>query len=489
MAFASLLLFFNTFQASFLFLTKSLHASALLSLKGGQSLSFLLLNGCSAGSLLLVETLSILFLFSAEALHSLLLLFLELGTAGVFLCLHLLFMEALLIGDLGTASIIICNTLLASLVFESEALLAFIFILFETALALKLFSLAAEALFFELGSTLLFGSFGSEGTSLGVFTLQAQPLSFFLFLAESVLTLNLLASQAKLLSVTFSLEPLSLLAFEPVKLCQLGLDLLLVLFSFAPQLLLLLFECFPAGSLISLVLFAISLTDGLKFSLASQMISLSLLSSIFLFFGKTLASSLKLLHSVEFFRLTQLLKTLLFFVSLSASLLSSGLGFLTKALSLCEFSATLSLGGLHLFALFLDLETKLLFLFFLFLDDGKIIIMLFFIFSDARLILAICLLVILCIDCCVVLVLTTAALVLVLALWLLIFVDCASQQIALLATKLPHKVLLWLVSLNSDLIDGILNLGLSIYVIFEASDHVFFGKFVLAIVLSNLIRR
>ena len=458
-------------------------------MKGGQSLSFLLLNGCSAGGLLLIETLPILFLFSAEALHSLLLLFLELGAAGVLLGLHPLFMKALLFGDRGTASIIICNTLLASLVFESEALLAFKFILFETALALKFFSLAAEALFLKLGSTLLFGRFGSEGTSLGVFTLQAQPLSFFLFLAESVLTLNLLASQAKLLGVTFSLEPLSLLSLEPVKLCQLGLDLLLVLISFAPQLLLLLFKSFPARSLISLVLFAISLTDGLKFSLASQMISFGLLSSFFLFFGKTLASGLKLLHSVEFFLLTQLLKTLLFFVGLSASLLSSGLGFLTKALSLGEFSATLGLGGLHLFALFLDLETKLLFLLFLFFDDGKVVIMLFFIFSDARLILTICLLVILCIDSCVVLVLTTAALVLVLALWLLIFVDCASQQIALLATELLHKVLLWLVSLNSDLIDGILDLGLSIDVVFEASDHVFLGKFVLAIVFCNLVRR
>ena len=449
----------------------------------------MLLESRPARGLLLIKTLPILFLFSAKALKSLFLFLFKLGAAGVFLGLHLLFVKALLFGDLRTASIIICNTLLASLVLESEALLAFKFILFEAALALKLFSLAAEALFFELGSTLLFGSFGSEGSSLGVFTLQAQPLSFFLLLTEAVLTLNLLASQAKLLSITLSLEPISLLSFEPVELSQLGLDLLLVLFSFTPKLLLLFFKSFPARSFISLVLFAVSLADGLEFSLASQMVSFSLLPRFFLFFGKTLAGGLKLLHTVELFLLSQLLKALLFFVSLSASLLSSGLSFLAKALGLGEFGATLSLGGLHLFALFLDLETKLLFLLFLFFDDGKVVIMLFFIFSDARLILTICLLVILCINRCVVLVLTTAALVLVLTLWLIIFVDCASQQVTLLATELLHKVLLRLVSLNSDLINWILDLGLSVDVVFKATDHVFLGKLVLAIVLSNLVWR
>ena len=138
-----------------------------------------------------------------------------------------------------------------------------------------------------------------------------------------------------------------------------------------------------------------------------------------------------------------MLEALLFFVGLLASELSSGLGFLAKALGLGEFGAAVSLRSLLLLTLFLDLQPELFLLFLLLFDDSKVVMVVFIIFGDAWLILTICLLVILSINRGVVFVLTTTALALVLALVIfIIFWESARKQVTLLTAKLIHKVLL-----------------------------------------------
>ena len=54
--------------------------------------------------------------------------------------------------------------------------------------------------------------------------------------------------------------------------------------------------------------------------------------------------------------------------------------------------------------------------------------------------------------------------------------------------QLPHEVLLRLVSLDSDLIDGVLDLAVRVDIVLITSDHVIFGEVVLTVVLGLLVR-
>ena len=179
---------------------------------------------------------------------------------------------------------------------------------------------------------------------------------------------------------------------------------------------------------------------------------------------------------------------LLFFRCLATGLLFSSFSFETQALSLGEFSTTLSLSTFLSFALFFDFEAELLFLFFLFLDDSQVVFLLLIFFSSTRL-LAIGLFVVLGVDGGVVLVLTTTTLTFLLASHQLItFVDLTREEIALLTVQLPHEVLLTLVSLYGHLIDRVLLFRFGVDVVFEATDHVGFGEVVFTIVLGDLAR-
>jgi len=114
--------------------------------------------------------------------------------------------------------------------------------------------------------------------------------------------------------------------------------------------------------------------------------------------------------------------------------------------------------------------------------------MFIFFFGSAGLIPTFCLFIVFSIDCCVVLVLAATALALLLTLRLFSFIDRASKQVTLFAAELAHKILLWLVTLDSNLVYGVLDLGLSIDVVFETADHIFLSKVILAIIVGDLAR-
>lgn len=180
---------------------------------------------------------------------------------------------------------------------------------------------------------------------------------------------------------------------------------------------------------------------------------------------------------------------LLFVGSLSAGKLLGSFCLRSQALSLGKLGTSLRLGLLLLLALLFNFETELLFLLLLLFDDRKVVLLLVILLGGTGL-LAVRLLVVFSIDGGVVLVLATTALALGLASQVLVFlVDLAGKQVTLLPVQLAHEILLSLVALHGDLIDGLGDLRLSVDVVLEATDHVFSGELVVPVVLGNLVRR
>ena len=394
-------------------------------------------------------------------------------------------METLFLFDLGSTSIILLDTLLAGLLFQTDSLLALNFSLLDLALSLKLLRLTLDAFLFKLGGALLLSSLSGESSALSCFLLETETLSLLLFLAKTLFTFELLFAEAELLFVTLGLELLALLEFKRVELGKLLCDAGLVLLSFTLETSLLFLKGFLAFGLLLLVFESVGLVLVRKLLAASLLISLSLLPSILLFLGESDSSSFKLTHACQLLILLDLPEALFFIIGLTTGLLFGSFSLKSESLGLSKLGAAISLSLLLLLAFLFDLEPEGFFLLFLLLDDREVVIVVV-VLNNAGF-LAISLLIVLSIDCGVVLVFTTSALTLSFTRCkFVLLVNSTSEKITLLTAKLAHEVLLGLVTLHSNLIDGVLDLGLSIDIIFETTDHVILGEVVLAIILSDL---
>lgn len=209
-----------------------------------------------------------------------------------------------------------------------------------------------------------------------------------------------------------------------------------------------------------------------------------------LFLGETESCRLELAHTCQLFLLLKATGVFFLKIGLAAGFFLLSFSLETETFSLGEFGPALSLSSFLLLALLFDFLAELLFFFLLLLNDGEVGLLLFvFVFDHARF-LTICLFIIFSINSSVVLVLPTSTLALGFAiLELVVLIDSASEQVSLLAVQLAHKVLLTLVTLDSHLVDGILDLGLGVNIVFEATDHVILGEFVVTVILFLMPRR
>lgn len=245
-----------------------------------------------------------------------------------------------------------------------------------------------------------------------------------------------------------------------------------------------------AGRLFSFVFDPIGLTHFGKFLLASQLFLRSLLLSLLFFLGKSESGGFKFAHSRQLFLLLLDAGIFFFKVGLSAGFLLSSFSLETETLCLSELGTAGGLGSLLLLAFLFDLLAELFLLFLLLLDDGEVRLLFFvFILNHARL-LTICLFIIFSIDRGVVLILPTTTFALRLAIFeLVVFIDCAREEVTLLAVQLAHKVLLALVTLDSHFVDGVFNLDLGVDIVFEATNHIVLRELVVAIILVTLAWR
>ena len=386
-----------------------------------------------------------------------------------------------------SSSIILSIAFLTSLFLESKSLLPIVLLLGKLALTFKFISLSLQPFFFLLGGSLLLRSLRSEHAPLSSLLLKTESFGLFFLLTLLLLSFKLLFAQFKLFFVTLGLETLRFFKLTLVHFGKLGSNHRLMLLFFFLEASLLLLQSLPTSCILSFVLESIGLIECSKLFLPVCLVSLGLQASLFFFFGESSACSLQLSHAVELFTLLDKSESLLFFCSLAASFLLRSFSLKSKTFRLSKFGSTFSLRLLLLFTLFFNFETKCFFLFFLLLDDSQVILIFIFVFSTSF--LAICLFVIFSIDGSVVLVLATTALALGLTSHQFIIVfDLPRQHVSLLSVQLTHEVLLALVTLDSYLVDGRFDLGLSVYIVLEATNHVLSREFVLTVVLFDGVR-
>jgi len=250
---------------------------------------------------------------------------------------------------------------------------------------------------------------------------------------------------------------------------------------------LLFFQSLAPLCILSFVFSSIDFIHRSKFFLPVYFVGLSLQTSLLFLFGQSCSGSFELSHPGELLTFLDLPQAILFICGFTTSFFFGSLGLESQLLGLSELGAAFSLSLRLLIALFLNLLAQGFFLLFLLLDDRQVVIIVFFLF-DAGL-LAICLFIILSVNRSVVLVLATtafAALSLTMV-ELIIFFDLSGEHVTLLAVDLFHEVLFTLVTLHCDFVDSWLNLGLSVDVVFETTDHIFSGELVVTIILLDRV--
>lgn len=333
------------------------------------------------GRLLLHAGLRSVF-FSAKTLHPFRFFGLDFGsTLGIFF-LEFLTVKFFVFVEFGTARVFLCNSLLACLFLESECFLSIVLLLSETALAFELSLLPVQPFLLKLCRPFFFSSLGRHSPTFSIFLFKAESFIFFLFLSKAILAIELLLSESELLSVSLGLEFLTFLKFAFVQLSQVSRNFGLLVLGFALQTQLLFFESLFTGSFFSFVFGSIGFVHCREFLLTSGFVFLSLFLGISFLLGQTFPGSFELSHALQFFLLLQFSEAFFLDVCLIASNLFCGFCLLTQAFSLSKLGAALSLGSFLLLSLFLNLDPKLFLFLLLLFDNCKIVIMVFVFFSN-----------------------------------------------------------------------------------------------------------
>jgi len=164
------------------------------------------------GRLLLHAGLRSVF-FSAQTIHPFRFFCLNFGsTLGIFL-LEFLTMELFIFVEFGTACIFLLDSLLACLFLDSECFLSIVLLLSETALAFELSLLPVQPFLLKLCRPFFFSSLGRHSPTFSIFLFKAESFIFFLLLSKAILAVELLLSESELFSVSLGLEFLTFLKF------------------------------------------------------------------------------------------------------------------------------------------------------------------------------------------------------------------------------------------------------------------------------------
>jgi len=361
------------------------------------------------------------------------------------------------------------------------------FILTEKAtLAFGFIGLFAKSVFFFLLPSLFFSKFRSSQTSFLGLILHLFLLTILSLLAKFLLKLKLLFLGKKFHSITFGSEAILLFTLFTAFFIELSSGFRLGIFSLLAQTILFFLQVSQPSGFLFIVGSSVKLRLVLQFLLL-EVVGLFTTLAVFHFLKLHLASSfVHLRHLFQVFLLLSQAAFLFESLSFKASLFFLLFGFKSQPFSFFKLLLSLEFGSLLLLALFLKFLAETFLFFLLLLDSSKIVLLRIILFFTTF--HSFCLFIVFGINLCVVLVLATTALALVLSLPDFFVVIHRSQQVALLPALGVEEFLGTHVSLNTFISRFLLDGGLSVDVVILLVVHVLFTELELfAVVICQML--